>query len=692
MEKTFAAICRSLSGHMLNNAFALLRSWIVELSKDGQTGLSDRFQSLEKNYQIMVDYYLSGEEDPQRSEITQSLIRESLVLTDEAYLEMRLRTLHTYEVRQMLDFQTNPLSPNVPNEDDIDGPPQVFRFFWLCKHIEEFDLDVLEQYIANEKMEEEAMLGISGLMLNILRSFSETGILFLIRICGGHYQPQVQERAWVALMLTMMHYDQRLRFFPSITTAFLDLIATEEGVAYALAAFSSLVRTSGVEWAGKSYDILQNSLTSFINNKLPSLKKDGQNYVNISIEDLDDFGKGLSDDLRSMMDKRGKELLKLREQHLDANFAVYRGMYTTSFFSDPFHWWLPFDMDYLTNDRERELANELADCFPSDICDSDRFAMITAMATFTGTGGLPAGLMPEVAKKQPQLICNAYMQQTYRFFVLNPWGICNTLFNEVSNLPESYLLKMLRPSSQDKIRVADQFLACHAYGSALQIYFIYTEAVNSRDTWRNYGLCLQKTGLYREAVQAYDHITINKLTKPNEWILRQKVWCLMQGDFPAYDEACQVLDQLLAFRPDDAGYIYEKGKCLERLELYMEALELYYKLDILQPRNRQVMRSIAWCSFISGLSEQARSYYEKLMAMPNPPMIDYLNYGHFLFVSGERMAAFHYYQQAVMLSDNIQSFLKVFRPDRRILLENGIPTPDIYLMEDQLVAFSRSRG
>ena len=480
MEKTFAAISRSLSGQMLSNAFALMRPWIVELStKDGQSsGWSDRFQSLQHNYQYLVDYFRSGEDDPQRSEVTQALIREAYMLADEAYLEKRLQESFSYEFSQMLAFQMAPVSPYVQSEDDLNGPPQVFRFFWLCKHLEDFDLDVLEKYIANEKMEEEALLGISGVTLNLLRCFSETGVLFLMKICGGKYETSILERAWVGLMLVMMHYDRRMRFFPAVTNTFLDLLATEEGSAFALAAFASLVRTSGVEWAGQSFNKLQGQLLQFVNEKMPFLKKDGKREINISIEELDDFGRGLSDDFKAMMSKRGEEVLKLREQHLDANFAVFRHMYTTSFFSEPFHWWLPFDTDYLS-EKEMDVAGQLSEFIPPDICDSDHFAMITAMASLSSTG-LPAGAMPEVGKKQPNWSCNSYMQQVYRFFVLNPWSISN-VFTEVQELPESNLLKMLRPSAQDKIRVADQFLTCHAYELALRIYEAYAESVNTKE-------------------------------------------------------------------------------------------------------------------------------------------------------------------------------------------------------------------
>lgn len=281
------------------------------------------------------------------------------------------------------------------------------------------------------------------------------------------------------------------------------------------------------------------------------------------------------------------------------------------------------------------------------------------------------------------MVCDRYMRQAYRFFVLNPWGIYN-VFADLQQFPTSQLLKMLRPSAANKILVADRFLECHAYELAESLYAAYSESVDAAETWCNYALCIQKRGDYAKAIEVYNRVNMPRFTQKKEWVLRQKVWCMMQ--LQAYDDACLVLDQLMAYKPQETSYLYEKGKCLEHLELYVEALDLYYKIEILQPHTMPVMRSIAWCSFLSGQYDEAETYYKRLMESERTKMIDYLNYGHLLFVQGHRIEAFHHYKQALRQCDNLKAFLQVFRPDRRILLEKGIPIPDIYLMEDQLIA------
>ena len=675
---------------MLGHAFNRLRPWVADLlKKTGDPAFSNRLQSLEKSYGYVVEYFMSPENDPLREDVMESLIREAYILLDEVYLEKRLQESSAYEFRQMLEFQANPVGPRVASKDDIDGPPQVFRFFWLTKRLEQFDLDVLDEYIHDPEMEEEAQLGLSALTLNLLRCFSEDGLVFLLNICAEKHELTLLERAWTGLILVMMHYDARMRYFPAVMNLFQDIIASPEGNAFALHALSALIRTSGTEWASSSLNSLQGELTRLVTEHLPR-KKSSTGLVSLSMSDLDDFSKELSDELSSLIDERRGAMVRLKEQHLDANFAIHRNFYTLPFFSDPFHWWLPYDTDYLQDEKVLKIAGQLESAFGNDVCDSDRFAFIFALAGIDSLNdGFPEALAQEMRSENSEyIVCNGYMQQAYRFFVLNPWGIANDLFYEVSSLGDTTLLKLLRPTAQDKIRVGEQFLACHAYVAALALYTGATELVDTAEAWREYALCLQKTEDLDGAVKAYD-MSLEK--EASEWALRQKAWCLMHMLFiPRYDEALQVLDTLLELHPEDTGYLFEKGKCLEHMELYLEALDIYCKIDVLHPGNMQVMRAIAWCSFISGDNGQAETFYRKLMESPDKQMIDFLNYGHLLFVQGERAEAFRHYRQARELCDSLKMFLNTFRPDRKLLLEKGIPTTDIYLMEDQLISTKQS--
>ncbi len=64
---------------------------------------------------------------------------------------------------------------------------------------------------------------------------------------------------------------------------------------------------------------------------------------------------------------------------------------------------------------------------------------------------------------------------------------------------------------------------------------------------------------------------------------------------------------------------------------------------------------------------------------------DYINYGHCLLLQGDRMMAYENYRQARQLCSSSKDFYALFRPDRRALVDRGIPIEHIYLIEDQLL-------
>ena len=65
---------------------------------------------------------------------------------------------------------------------------------------------------------------------------------------------------------------------------------------------------------------------------------------------------------------------------------------------------------------------------------------------------------------------------------------------------------------------------------------------------------------------------------------------------------------------------------------------------------------------------------------------NYLHYGHCLLLKGDRMLAFEQYRYARQLCESGKDFLALFRPDRRALVDRGVPLEHIYFIEDQLFA------
>ena len=64
---------------------------------------------------------------------------------------------------------------------------------------------------------------------------------------------------------------------------------------------------------------------------------------------------------------------------------------------------------------------------------------------------------------------------------------------------------------------------------------------------------------------------------------------------------------------------------------------------------------------------------------------DYINYGHCMLLQGDRMMAMEFYRQARQMYKTAKEFYNVFRPDRRVLIEHGVPVEFVYMLEDNLL-------
>ena len=80
----------------------------------------------------------------------------------------------------------------------------------------------------------------------------------------------------------------------------------------------------------------------------------------------------------------------------------------------------------------------------------------------------------------------------------------------------------------------------------------------------------------------------------------------------------------------------------------------------------------------------ARWLRKQLRDGSSSPM-DYINYGHCMLLQGDKMMAYEHYRQARNMCKSPKDFFALYRPDRRALVDNGIPLETVYLLEDQLI-------
>lgn len=653
---------------MLGHALAIMRPIAQQLSAPD---LIERLDDLRTTYRFLTDYFMSGADDPRRTELLDGLVHDAYVLLDDIRLRKNCRESTAYEYREMLR----------PTDESSDAA-SAFRYFWLGT-VDDAHLARFDQLIADPEMEDEAMMAVSALTLSVLRSFSEKGVLALIRAAGDNCTQYVRERAWVGLLLILLVYDERLHFFPEIVSSFMDLLVDEDGRVFAVTAMTCIVRTLGVDWVNGTYESLQQKLLPLINKHMPkSFESD-----TVSKDELDDFSARMDDEFADLLDEQRKEMARLNELHLDTQFAMFKDMYATPFFSEPYRWWLPYTDYYLPDDVKQHTT--LFSLIPmQDMCDSDKYAFLTTMARVGVINGKPIAELnlPEIPAQNENaehFLCNDYVRQMYRFFRLNPWQIDDP-FLALRQLHKSQVFHLLYASAAEKKVLADTIMDCRSYQLAGNIYALIADLLQMPEVYSHWGFCYQKNGEFELALSCYAKA---EALKPSEWLLRQMEYCNKQ--LKAWDEVIRLCDRLLAINSSSAAseaYLFEKAKCCEMMELYAEALQLFYRLDLQHPDSPAVLRSIGWCSILCDDYETAAKYYARLAALGKEKLIDWLNQGHLHFIRGDRMEAFRCYHRCLLQSPGLKDFLQMFRPDRYILMEKGLTREEIYLMEDQLIS------
>ena len=83
-------------------------------------------------------------------------------------------------------------------------------------------------------------------------------------------------------------------------------------------------------------------------------------------------------------------------------------------------------------------------------------------------------------------------------------------------------------------------------------------------------------------------------------------------------------------------------------------------------------------------TDRAERWLVQRLRSDKATTMDYINYGHCLMLRGDRMMAYENYRQARSMCKTAKVFYTLFRPDRHLLVEHGVPVEQVYLIEDQL--------
>ena len=169
--------------------------------------LRKEYHDISSLYDMLLDYFRQGVDDPERQHVFTRLIGRTLILSDKVEMGS-----------QRVNESTN---------QQVFGAP----VFW-----ESADVDNAIQQIRNGGRETDACLLISHITLSLLRVFDPRKVEVLCEAVSSECD-SVAVRAVTAIAITVRRYGRRLPFYPDVEarlrqlgadTAFLDMLADVE--------------------------------------------------------------------------------------------------------------------------------------------------------------------------------------------------------------------------------------------------------------------------------------------------------------------------------------------------------------------------------------------------------------------------------------------------------------------------------
>ena len=208
---------RALGERMLNHCLTILRTWINEVGE--QQTYSNRYHSLQDNYQALFSYYLSTN-DAERDRLLDEMTGQAYRLTDDIFADICLKR---GRVENMAGF-------------DRESSTSIMMYFMKCMRIQEEDLDWLCDAACDENQYTKALIAIASLVSNLKSFFQEDAILALIQ-CLDSDSEVIKQQVSASLLMLLIHYDVRIDFFPKVQDAFMDKIGDGEDMFSLLCGF-----------------------------------------------------------------------------------------------------------------------------------------------------------------------------------------------------------------------------------------------------------------------------------------------------------------------------------------------------------------------------------------------------------------------------------------------------------------------
>ena len=727
IEKTHQQACRCIDNAEVSDAFGQVAILAREL---GRGDLTDELERLRMSYMFMLKYLEQGVMDPQRDEILSNIRQSLYTVNDQCFIGLmepvspevfyaRRRELGSASLVGIVEEYRSVLKElslvqSVAEQQNTDNSAilsrlheaenletKLFNRIWSSFPLSVDDAGILKLCISGDILPVHTRcLVVASLMLGLMKFYDEGKLLILLEAYSLSDDPEVQLRALTCAMLSLLAHRKRTASSKAIQTRLAAMLDTADFDRDVWGIQMQLARSRNTE----------NIKQRVRNDLIPNIMKMRPDIID-KLKDKDSQIIDLSDveanpEWQEWLDQSGitrkiEEFNAMQVEGSDVFIATFAHLKTFPFFKTLSNWFLPF---YPAHSTVLECLGAsklaLADVVKHApyLCNSDKYSFCLSL------GALPesqrsmmsaqleeqnAALnearqeeLPDERRRRMSII-TAFVQDLYRFFklfsrrrefiaVMDDPGLDMTDCLPLAQVTrDAYVLELLG-ALYFKNAFYDDAIKCFTRLEGM-------DDATDDHIYQKIGFAYQNAGNNDKAITYYKRYEL--LHEDDAWNMRHIAACYRaQGK---YDQALDYYRRAEAMLPDNVSLAITIGHVLLEQNRTGDALQQYFKADLMEGAKHRAWRPIAWCSFLLSDYDRALDYYDRIARDDKPSPQDLLNRGHVLLCQGNTQDAIASYLASLQgMGGDTAKFRAAFKGDAMELRLHGVSAVDQALIPE----------
>ena len=726
IEKEHQSATQCIDEAAINDAFEHLSTLVTE---SGRADMNDELVRLRMSYTFMLRYLEQGVMDPQRDEILTGIRQSLYILNDQCYMGLlertspevfytRRRELGNTSLVSIVDEYRDSLKELslVQSGTTEQGDSHVilsllhqtealetklFNRIWSSFPLSADDANTLKLCINGDILPVHTRcLMIAALLLGLMKFYDENKLLILLESYSMSDDPQVQIRALTCAMLAMLAHKRRTSASKAIHTR-IDAMLDNPDFKYDVWSIQAqLARSRNTENVKhRVRDDLIPNIMKMRPDIIDKLKDKDTQIIDLSdIEANPEWQDWLD---QSGITRKIEEFNAMQLEGSDVFIATFAHLKTFPFFKTLSNWFLPFypaHSTVLENLGAGKLALAEVVQHAPYLCNSDKYSFCLSLGALPDSqrsmmsaqleeqnAALSEARQAELPdnRKQRVSIINAFVQDLYRFFKLfsrrrefiavmdNPGLDMTDCLPLAQVTRDAHVLELLG-ALYFKNEFYDDAIHCFTRLEGL-------DDVNDDHIYQKIGFAYQNAGKPEQALTYYKRYEL--LHEEDAWNIRHIAACYRAVG--KLDMALEYYRRAEAMNPNNVSLTLTIGHILLELNRTNDALQQYFKADLMPNAKHRAWRPIAWCSFLLNDYDRAIDYYDRIIRDDKPSPQDLLNRGHVLLCQGLTQQAIEAYRESLrMMGGNTQKFRTAFKDDAMELRLHGVSTVDQALIPD----------